>query len=314
MAAMDNERIEKTFLNNEIKDHSLYSKLAQLERDPGLRLLFRKLSDKENEHIGIWKKLLGVSGAKEGESLSVEFDVYLKVMVWKVFGISFLLKLLERNERAGVAAYSMARDSREFGEKGERYLGDIIKDESGHEKALVDKVLEHKDTLGSIQSMVFGLNDGLVEILALVAGLATVASTSLVVVIVGLIAGIAGTLSMSGGAYLSSKSGDLVEGSMKGKGKASSAGRAAYYTGIYYFIGALIVILPFLAGLKGIAGIILSVLFVAISLTAVSTIIAVVSDTSIKRRTFEMLAISLGAAAVTILFSTFVKMYLGVSI
>ena len=218
---------------------------------------------------------------------------------------------MERNERAGYINYKTALESKRFSKKEGSYLRRILKDEAGHESALVNMVVRYESALSSTQSVILGLNDGLVEILALVAGLATVATTSLIVVIIGLIAGISGTLSMSGGVYLSAKSESLVEDAMKGKKKEVNAAKEAYYTGLYYFIGAIIVIIPFLAGLTGTVGILLSVLFVSISLTFASAIIAIISDTSIRRRALEMLVISLGAAVATILFSTFVKTYLG---
>jgi VIT1/CCC1 family predicted Fe2+/Mn2+ transporter len=90
--------------------------------------------------------------------------------------------------------------------------------------------------------------------------------------------------------------------------------KAAYHCGAYYFLGALIAVFPFLVGLHGIEGIALSIVLVCAALTVVSAIVAITSGTSVRRRAFEMLAISLGAAFVTILFGTFARLYFGVSI
>ncbi len=149
------------------------------------------------------------------------------------------------------------------------------------------------------------------------AGIATVSTTSLIVVIIGMIAGISGTLSMAGGVYLSAKSENLVKvarGGKDGVDGRTSPRIAAYHTGAYYFLGAMIAVLPFLFGLHGITGIVASILLVGTSLVVASAIVAITSGTSIKSRAIEMLAISLGAASVTILFGTFARVYFGVSI
>ena len=83
---------------------------------------------------------------------------------------------------------------------------------------------------------------------------------------------------------------------------------------MYYFIGAVIAVLPFLFGLSGLNGIIASIVLVCVVLTLASIIIAIVSYTSIKRRIFEMLAISLAAAFATIVLGTIMKRFFGISV
>jgi VIT1/CCC1 family predicted Fe2+/Mn2+ transporter len=311
---MDKQGMEKGFLRDEIRDHAIYTALGGTEKDRDLKQLLKKLAETEGKHIRIWKMLLGKPGENEKGSPFLKLEILIRVITRKVLGLAFLVKLLERGEKEGFISYNSALESNEFDEREKRYLKGIINDEGGHERALVNEVVGHKGSLEDTQSVILGLNDGLVEILALVAGLAAVATSGLVVVIVGMIAGISGTLSMSGGVYLSSKSSTLVDEAMAHEKEKSPALRAAYHTGLYYLMGTIIVIAPFLAGLKGAAGILLSVVLVSIALTVASAVIAVISDTSIRRRSLEMLAISLGAATVTILFSTALKAYLGISI
>ncbi len=49
-------------------------------------------------------------------------------------------------------------------------------------------------------------------------------------------------------------------------------------------------------------------------LSVASTLIAIISDTSIKRRIIEMLTVSLGAAAVTAIIGLVVRMVFGIAI
>jgi VIT1/CCC1 family predicted Fe2+/Mn2+ transporter len=78
---------------------------------------------------------------------------------------------------------------------------------------------------GGVRDVVFGANDGLVSILALVAGVYGAITESYPILIAGLAGAIAGAISMGGGAYLSSKSEQEVtekESARKGTKKKMS--------------------------------------------------------------------------------------------
>jgi len=310
------EEMEKAFLRDELLDHETYSRLVKSEKNAEIRKLLKQLANKEQEHIRIWSTLLGKESANVKKPSFIGVRVFLLLLLRKTIGIGFVTRLLERDESGGLERYNKGLKSGAMKERDKGYLRRVISDEEGHETAFASKVEKYGGELGYTQSIILGLNDGLVEILAVVAGLATVATSSFIVVIIGMIAGISGTLSMAGGVYLSSKSGGLVEDAMKNTKKKErvSPSREGYYTGIYYFVGALIAVLPFILGFGGATGILLSIILVGIALVVASTIIAIISGTSIRRRSFEMLAVSLGAAFATILFGTFAKIQFGVSI
>jgi len=313
---MDRVALERRFLKGEILDNAVYLALARNEKDRELRALLQRLADEESGHIAIWRSLLGDEGENVGGPSLLGFRVLSLMLVKDVLGIAFMTKMLERNEADAIVSYSGALREGAVGPKGRAYLDRIIREERGHESSLARELEKHKEDLDYTESTILGLNDGLVEILAVIAGLATVATTGLIVAIIGMIAGISGTLSMAGGVYLSSKSENLVKegrGEKPGEGKVLPI-KAAYHCGAYYFLGALIAVFPFLVGLHGIEGIALSIVLVCAALTVVSAIVAITSGTSVRRRAFEMLAISLGAAFVTILFGTFARLYFGVSI
>ena len=80
-----------------------------------------------------------------------------------------------------------------------------ITDELYNEK-LRDESRAEKGILSHVREIVFGMNDGLVEVLASVAGIVGIYKSNIVAALAGLIIGISGTLSMSVGAYLSSRS------------------------------------------------------------------------------------------------------------
>lgn len=310
------EEMEKGFLRDEILDCEVYSRLSKSESNVEVRHLLERLSDTERRHAAIWRELLGESGKGVRGPALMELRVLEMQILRRLLGIAFLVKFLERHENSGLINYESSLRGKHFNDSDWKRIGGILGDEEGHERALAGKAEKYRGDLDYIQSIIFGLNDGLVEILAVVAGLATVATTSFIVVILGMIAGISGTLSMAGGAYLSAKSEGLVKKGMEEKGKTSgpSPRKEAYYVGIWYFFGALLAVFPFLLGMQGIAGVLSSIILVCVALTLVSSVIAIISGTSARRRIFEMLAISLSAAFVTILFGIFAKLYFGVSV
>jgi vacuolar iron transporter family protein len=312
----DRRKIEKKFLRDEIFDMEVYSKLSDNESDPDIRHMLKKLSETENRHADFWRSLLGESGNKVKGPALMSLSILEMLIARRLLGIAFLVKFLERHEREGIKAYVSALSKHPLSGKSKAIADGIIREEGEHERSFAIKADKHKGDLRYTQSIILGLNDGLVEILAVVAGLATVANTSFIVVILGLIAGISGTLSMAGGAYLSSKSETLVEEGLDANTKPSSytPRKAAYYCGVMYFVGSSLSVLPFVFGIGGMAGVIMAILLVSAALTVASSIIAVISGTSTRARVSEMLVISLGAAFVTILFGTFAKLYFGVSI
>ncbi len=308
--------MEQGFYRDEVHDIAVYTALAENESRPELRRLLQKLADTEKKHAKIWKDIISDAGETPHEPAFVGFAVAYYVFIRKVLGTAFAIKLLERGEERAIEEYSAALGSRRISGKGKAAIRNVIlNDEKFHEKELSGKIGEYTGDLNYIKSIIFGLNDGLVELLAVVTGLAVVATSSLVVAVAGIVVGIAGTLSMAAGEYISSKSRGLVREAMREDVvHKTSPAKEAMYIGLFYFIGAIIAVLPFILGLVRYAGIITSIVLVVIVLTVVSTIVAIISDTSAKRRVAEMLVISLGAAFVTIILGAIIRYYFGISI
>ncbi|HVA82733.1 MAG TPA: VIT1/CCC1 transporter family protein [Candidatus Aquilonibacter sp.] len=309
--------LEREFFDDEYIDRHVYIELAKSERKRELRALMERLARMESGHLNLWEKMIVDEGAVPSKPKLVWLRVMSFKIVRRLFGTAFMTKLLERNEAEGVMAYSNAISSSLLSGSEKARVREILKEEMGHERELLRQVERYEGGLQYTKSIVFGLSDGLVEVLAAVAGLAALVSSNVVVVVAGIIVGIAGTLSMAGGAYLASKSQNIVSTAIEEKGtknERTDPAKDAYYTGIFYFLGALIPLIPFIFGATGYVGIAFAVFFDIIALAIASVVIAVVSDTSIKRRTVEMVAITIGAAIVTVLIGTVARTYFGVSI
>ncbi|MGA3020700.1 MAG: VIT1/CCC1 transporter family protein [Candidatus Micrarchaeales archaeon] len=302
--------MEKTFLRDETLDSEIYSRMAKSEKNKKIKNLLERFAATERDHARTWRKLLKGEGVKK--SLLGRFKMLEMLLARRLLGIAFVVKFLERHEENDLKRHRAALSEQSLARRDKKQIIKIIKDGVMYEKTLMKEADIYKGDLLYAQSIILGLNDGIVEILAIVAGIAMVAATNIVVVMVGLIAGMAGTLSMSAGVYLSSKSEGLI--GMGGKRRAEMAKKEAYYAGMWYLIGAILTISPFISGFNGISGVLLSIFLISVAMTISSSVVAIMSGTSIRRRVFEMLAISLGVAFVTILSGIFAKLYFGVSI
>ena len=110
----------------------------------------------------------------------------------------------------------------------------VAAEEDQHEKELLGLIRE--DRLEYIGSIVLGLNDALVEILGTLAGLTFALQNTKLVALAGVIAGIAGALSMSSSEYLSNKAED----------KSHMAVKSAIFTGIAYLFAVVFLVGPYL--------------------------------------------------------------------
>ncbi len=308
--------VEREFLEDELSDYMLYDSTARHESDRELKKLILKLRDTELRHAKFWASLLGISDISSIRvSAGLRLKVFLYVIVRKALGIAFVTKMLERNEKAGLEDYKNMVKGGGFSRSTLDKIERIVKEEEGHERILMQQTQKHEAVLNYTRSIVFGLNDGLVEILAVVAGLAMIATNAFTVAITGIIVGVSGTLSMAAGAYISSKSEKVVEESLDGMSMAKTRpSNEAYYTGIFYFIGALVATSPFILGSFSYLGTVEAVILVAIVLSAASALVAIISDTGIMKRILEMLVVSLGAAFATALIGFIVRTVFGVAI
>ncbi len=303
-------RIALKFFKDENEDYLVYTWLAKKEKDPRLRKLLSDMSAMELKHMNLWQKILA---SKVSSRKAIGPKAILYGAIRQVMGVAFVSKLLSRNEAEALDKYRKLIGGAALPRKSRECLSIIIRDEKYAERHLEEAIREHEGSLGNTGSIVLGLNDGLVEVLAAVVGLAVLATSGFTVVIGGIIIGLSGTLSMAGGAYLSSKSHGLVA-EASGMDNQEKPSRSAFYTGAYYFLGALIPIVPFIFGLEGFEGIVTSIVLVSLTLSIASSVIAIISDTSVRERTLETLAISLGAAFATILLGIILRVKFGITI
>jgi VIT1/CCC1 family predicted Fe2+/Mn2+ transporter len=267
---------------NEITEHFIYRKLAGRLKDKRQAGILEGIAADEKSHYEIWKSLTGVDVAPAAGK--VAFFVFIS----RAFGLTFGLKLLEKGEDMAQEAYGKIRQVAPQVDK-------IIADEGRHENELIDLVDEER--LKYASSVVLGLNDALVELTGALVGFTLALQKTRLVALVGLITGIAASLSMAASEYLSTKQEDTRKDPLK----------ASLITGGAYVLTVTLLILPYLL-LDNLSVCLGLVLITAVTIIFIFTYyISVAKGLDFKKRFLEMAGISLGVAAINFLIGLVIR-------
>jgi len=277
------------FQRNEITEYHIYRKFAMAAASPENRRVLESIADDEMRHYRQWR---------EHTKQDVEPDtprVWKHYCIGRAFGFTFGLKLMEGGEVAAQAGYAQLREALPETDV-------IISDEHLHETALLNLLDEEK--LRYTGSVVLGLNDALVELIGVLAGLTLALRNTRLIALTGSITGIAAALSMAISAYLSTKADPGNKNPLT----------AAVYTGVTYMITVLLLIFPYLV-LKNYyfclaCALIESVLIIA----AFNYYVSVAKDVPFGKRFLEMAGLSLSVAALSFLAGFILRAVLGVDV
>lgn len=278
---------EKLLANQrgEISEHIIYKKLSEFTKDSHNRKILEGISEDELRHYNVWKSYTGVDLEPDG------LKVWFYVLVSRIFGITFGLKLMEGGEEMAQVTYGEIS-------KAVKDAGRIARDEEEHEKKLLSMIDEER--LRYAGSAVLGMNDALVELTGTLAGFTLALQKISLVATAGLITGIAASLSMGASSYLSAKAEEGEKEPLK----------ASMYTSIGYLVTVLFLVMPYW---------LLGDIYEALAVTVVNAVIVIIiftfyisvaKDIPFKARFIEMTLISLGVAALSFGIGFLVRTFL----
>ncbi|MCM8760938.1 MAG: VIT1/CCC1 transporter family protein [Candidatus Omnitrophica bacterium] len=285
----DIKRRALLFQRNEITEHYIYARLADIEKNPANRKLLRRISDDELRHYGIWKKYTGEDVGPD------RFNILKYVIMARVLGLTFVLKLMEGGEENAQDVYSDISSS-------VAEAAQISAEEDAHEHQLLDMIDEER--LKYAGSIVLGLNDALVELTGALVGLTFALGKPRLVATAGAITGIAASLSMAASEFLSTKS----------EGETKDPFKASVYTGIAYIITVTILILPYLLLNNLILSLCLMVISAVMIIFTFTFYISVARNLEFRKRFVEMVSISLGVAGLSFLIGLGVRAFLNIDV
>ncbi|MCM8773880.1 MAG: VIT1/CCC1 transporter family protein [Candidatus Omnitrophica bacterium] len=272
---------------NEITEHIIYKNLSSIIKEVKNKEVLIKISNEEKAHYDFWKTLTQKDVSPD------RLKIFIFVLINRILGITFGIKLMEKGEGKAQKTYETLKEI-------SPQIEYIIREEDRHEQQLISLLDEER--LKYVSSMVLGLNDALVELTGALVGFSLALQNTKLVGIVGLITGIAASMSMSASEYLSTKQEDICKSPFK----------ASVYTGFAYMGTVIILITPYFI-FKNIFISLLFVIFNAILIIFLFTFyISIAKELSFRKRFLEMAGISLGIALINFFIGILVRKVFGI--
>jgi VIT1/CCC1 family predicted Fe2+/Mn2+ transporter len=273
----------------EITEHAIYSGLARITPESHNREVLEKTAAVEYQHYEYWKRLTGKDLAPD------RLRVMFFLLVCRILGVTFGIKLLERNEQRIQKVY---RDLSAKIPDLER----ILQDERDHEREMIGLIDEER--LRYTGAVVLGLNDAVVELTGTLAGFTFALQDARIIAAAGLITGIAAAFSMASAEYLSTKS----------EQESRDPARAGMYTGASYLVAVVLLIAPYLLVHQVYVSLVITITLAILIILVLTYYLSVARDLPFRKRFLEMAGISLGVAGLSFLMGILVRTFLGVNI
>lgn len=314
-AALKDPRLGRSLAADELFDLTLYRELLPVAGAQA-RTVLEELIPVETRHREFWQDFFGVR--VERLDLGRRLKLRLLVGLCRLFGPAALHLVLEAIEIHGIRKY-LTLWERARGTPLESAVREVLADEFGHEDQVVSRLAERKINPERVRSVFLGLNDGLVEILGAVSGFYAAFESPATILAASSTVAVAGAVSMAAGAFVAAGSErevrDLEERRRRflGGGEAGAGGDdpwlSAAIVGTAYFLGALVPVLPVLAGSRSALA---SVLAAGGLIVLISSVLAFLSGMDAKRRIGTNLVIIAAAVGISYAIGTFARAAWGV--
>ncbi len=278
-----------TAQKNEITEYHIYSNIAKLVKDKKNRKVLLDIANEELRHTKFWQTIT------KKDIKPDHWKIFKFTLIAKFLGYTFAIKLMEKGEEQAQVNYM---EIAEYIPEAEQ----IAEDEGKHENELIDLLDEEK--LNYVGSIVLGLNDALVELTGTLAGLTFALQKTRLIAAVGIITGIAASLSMGASEYLSTKA----------EGNTETALKSSLYTGAAYIITVLLLVLPYFIFDNYISALITTLCVGVFIIFFFNYYVSIAKDLPFRKRFLEMTLLSLGVAALSFGIGIIIRVTLGVDI
>ena len=280
-------RAARVRMSDEFSDFTLYDRLARtVKPDSPYAGVLKTLSATEKGHFEFWKKYV-----PDADPKLARLKLYWILFLRRFFGLTFATRYLDRHETNVIQIYQGL--ARLIPEADRPAFDAMVADEKEHEKAFAMKV--ESSAVRYISFVVLGLADALVEISGIHAGWLGVFEQTEIAGLAGVIAGGAASLAMASAAFAQAK-----------QGFQGSARLSAVYTGVSYFVTAVMLATPYFLTSSMLTALFAS-LTLAVAILAVTTWYSIVIQQKFFLRDFvEILAILFATTIVVFLLGSFV--------
>jgi VIT1/CCC1 family predicted Fe2+/Mn2+ transporter len=279
---------------DELTDFAVYNKLADFERNQKFKKILTHLASMEQNHYAFWKKY-----CPDKEFKASSLRIYSIAILRLIFGVTFAVKYLERHEANTIKKYQALENSIPHSDR--KAFDVMIADEREHERSLEEQFEEPH--LKYLSFIVLGLADALVEIAGIHAGSLGIYDSTELAGLAGIIAGAAASVAMASAAYAQAKAG------FKG-----SAAMSAIYTGVSYFLTAVLLATPYFLTKIMTYALAFSLAF-GIAITAFTSFYSsVISGANFRKDFTEITSIILLATALLYVLGTLIRHFTGITV
>ncbi|MBI4063994.1 MAG: VIT1/CCC1 transporter family protein [Elusimicrobia bacterium] len=297
---------------------TLYEEFERMTKGD-LKKAMQELISVEKEHVVFWQEFSGLNTNELTAALKLK--LWLCVGAAKLFGVTAIHMVIEAIEVHGVHKYLDLWKSNQDAPLGNA-VKEILLDEFKHEDEIVASMAERKINPEKVRSLLFGLNDGLVEILGAVSGFFAAFAKAEMVLMASSTVAVAGAISMAAGAYVASSSEQEVRKIEEGKAhflnKIKEGPRpkthpfnSALITGISYFFGAMVPVVPVIFGARTMA---VPLITAGGMIILVSLVLGFLSGMNVKKRMAVNLLVMALAVSVTYGIGTLAKSIWGINL
>lgn len=274
---------------SEITGHMVYTLLSRSTKDKNSKVILERISSDELLHYMRWKEYTGV------DTKPYRLKVIFYNLLIKLLGHTFALKTMTRVERREQSEYSLISGTIETADK-------IFKEEHRHENDLISMIDD--DRLQHTSEMIRGFNVAVVEMTGVLAGFSFALGNTDVIILAGIITGVAITLSVASTEYLAAKS----------RGGKRTPFRSAVYSGITNITAVIFLILPFFVFSNVYISLVFVIINAIIVIAGFNYYISVAKDVSFRSRFLEMVLISLGVAGLAFVIGLIARSYLNIEL
>jgi vacuolar iron transporter family protein len=278
------KKVARVRMSDEWSDYTLYDRLSRtVKPDSPFAGILKTLSATEHGHFQFWRKY--VPGE---EPKLAKLKLYWILFLRRFLGLTFATRYLDRHEENVVKEYQGL--SSLIPQSDIPAFEAMVADEREHEKAFAMKV--ESSAVRYISFVVLGLSDALVEISGIHAGSLGFYARTEIAGLAGVIAGAAASLAMASAAFAQAKQG----------GFEGSARLSALYTGVSYFVTAIILATPYFLTRNMAYAISTSLSFAVIILVITTWYGVVIQEKKFFKDFAEILAILFGTTLALYVF------------
>ncbi len=195
-------------LQGEVDGAALYRTLAEVEANPQIAEVYRRMAAIEEAHADLWRRQLTRIGKRAGK-LRPAWRTRALAFLARRFGPDFVLPVINTLEQSDSGHYDTQPEAVAGGlPQAERSHSRVLQAIAGGKGGISGSVLgriegRHRTGGNALRAAVLGANDGLVSNLSLITGVAGAAASSHVLLVTGLAGLVAGACSMAMGEWLS---------------------------------------------------------------------------------------------------------------